>query len=433
MFNSMTGEPITKPAFPSKKFESKFSSRWGHRSMFYAGIALTELIPNPAAQWGGKTLTNNNINLFMKKHGAIIADRAQKYQSSIYVHPDEARVNPPSTIATGAPHKIAEYKEQLGEGFTFNDKYDLPEVEADPKTVALYKSKLGYEVMGKPVLVEDTTLHIEGMSANDASKIKFIVKNLDQYIGRTAVERVYIGYSDGEKVYLYLGETKGRLLSPRGDKGFGYDLYFAPEGSDKTYAERKVTSSRTKAIKKMLADEPDYVGPVPPEWKGEWQAGYSPVEGIRENPPLDYPDDLAEAFEMMKRQAKKNRELEMTEGFDAYGWWKFEQKDAIDAKYGKAVVPGASWKLPVFDPDFDPHIPDKQPQPNYEDDFYPLKPGQKEPDVKNHFYNQLMRIPQTSPPTPRKILQVALNIGQGHATGTVTEDYSIDDFIEVSA
>jgi len=95
MFNFMTGEPITKPAFPSKKFESKFSSRWGHRSMFYAGIALTELIPNPAAQWGGKTLTKNNINLFMKKHGAIIADRAQKHQDSIYVPPDEARVNPP--------------------------------------------------------------------------------------------------------------------------------------------------------------------------------------------------------------------------------------------------------------------------------------------------------------------------------------------------
>ncbi len=154
---------------------------------------------------------------------------------------------------------------------------------------------------------------------------------------------------------------------------------------------------------------------------------------VKKNPPLDYPDNLAEAFEMMKRQAKKNRELEMTEGFDAYGWWKFEQKDAIDAKYGEDVVPGASWKLPVFDPNFDPHIPDKQPQPNYEDDFYPLKPGQKEPDVKNHFYNQLMRIPQTSPPTPRKILQVALNIGQGHANGTVTEDYTIDDFIEVSA
>ena len=77
-------------------------------------------------------------------------------------------------------------------------------------------------------------------------------------------------------------------------------------------------------------------------------------------------------------------------------------KDAIDAKYGEDVVPGASWKLPVFDPNFDPHIPDKQPQPNYEDDFYPLKPGQKEPDVKNHFYNQLMRIPQISPPTPRE-------------------------------
>ena len=143
------------------------------------------------------------------------------------------------------------------------------------------------------------------------------------------------------------------------------------------------------------------------------------------NAQTHYPDNLAEAFEIMKKVAKKNRELEMTEGFDAYGWWK-AQKKIIDDKYGKEPIRGASWLLPVFDPDFDPNVDEKDPS---MDDFYPLKPGQEEPDVKMHFYNQLMRIPQTEPPTPRKVLQVALNVGQGHALGIVSEDYKMEDFL----
>ena len=134
---------------------------------------------------------------------------------------------------------------------------------------------------------------------------------------------------------------------------------------------------------------------------------------------IDYPDSLDEAFELMKRVAKKNRELEMTVGFDAWGWWK-ENKGIIDEKYGEDPVPGASWLMPVFDPDFDPYMDENDPS---MDDFHP----DGEPNM--HFYNQLMRIPQTEQPTPRKILQIALNIGQGQATGIVDEDYTMSDFI----
>ena len=79
-------------------------------------------------------------------------------------------------------------------------------------------------------------------------------------------------------------------------------------------------------------------------------------------------------------------------------------KGIIDEKYTQEPVAGASWLMPVFE-DFR-HYAD----PNSIDDFHP----DGEPNM--HFYNQLMRIPQTDPPTPRKILQIALNIGQGHAT-----------------
>ena len=53
----------------------------------------------------------------------------------------------------------------------------LPEVVGDPKTVIIHKAALAYKVWGKPVIVEDTTLHIEGMSLEDASNIKWMVND----------------------------------------------------------------------------------------------------------------------------------------------------------------------------------------------------------------------------------------------------------------
>ena len=327
--------------------------------------------------------------------------------------------NPPTVIATGAPHKIAEYEKHLGDGYSFNDTYDLPEVEAGPKTVAIHKAKLAYEVMGGPVLVEDTTLHIRGMSSKDASKIKWLVKNLDKHIGKRAIERVYIGYCDGEKVYLYLGQTKGTLLSPRGDKGFGYDLYFSPDGSDKTYAEEKFVSSRTKAIKKMLSDKPDYVGPMPADWKGEWQAGYSPADGINENPP----NSLEEDFEWMIDNAYENLTKKIQgedPDYDGQMWWN-EQKPWIREKYGMAPVEGARWLTPIYEEDFDPD--------STEGEFIDNELTGKEDATPLHFLNQLKRIPLQREPNALRILQVALNIGQGLAADAIEERYSIEDFV----
>ena len=327
--------------------------------------------------------------------------------------------NPPTVIATGAPHKIAEYEKHLGDGYSFNDTYDLPEVEAGPKTVAIHKAKLAYEVMGGPVLVEDTTLHIRGMSSKDASKIKWLVKNLDKHIGKRAIERVYIGYCDGEKVYLYLGQTKGTLLSPRGDKGFGYDLYFSPDGSDKTYAEEKFVSSRTKAIKKMLSDKPDYVGPMPADWKGEWQAGYSPADGINENPP----NSLEEDFEWMIDNAYENLTKKIQgedPDYDGQMWWN-EQKPWIREKYGMAPVEGARWLTPIYEEDFDPD--------SKEGEFIDNELTGKEDATPLHFLNQLKRIPLQREPNALRILQVALNIGQGLAANAIEERYSIEDFV----
>ena len=198
-------------------------------------------------------------------------------------NPSEELKNPPTIIGTGSPKKVAEYKALLGDGYTYDDQYDLPEVVGDPKTVIIHKAALAYKVWGKPVIVEDTTLHIEGMSLEDASNIKWMVDDLPDHVGKKAVERVSIGYADGVNVYAYVGRTDGKLVTRRGTKGFAHDFYFMPKGSTKTYAEEKKVSSRTKAIKKFVADKPDFAVDMPEDWTGAWQENYTP-EDMLANP-----------------------------------------------------------------------------------------------------------------------------------------------------
>jgi len=92
---------------------------------------------------------------------------------------------------------------------------------------------------------------------------------------RPAMERVQLGlgdrdrrayfvavlalvWPDGEGV-VFRGEAHGRLVwPPRGDKGFGYDPMFAPDGYDETFGEqgpelKYKISHRARAFAKLAA------------------------------------------------------------------------------------------------------------------------------------------------------------------------------------
>jgi XTP/dITP diphosphohydrolase len=55
---------------------------------------------------------------------------------------------------------------------------------------------------------------------------------------RRAVARCLVLHFDGERETIGEGVDPGRLVvPPRGDAGFGWDVVFAPDGLDRTYAE----------------------------------------------------------------------------------------------------------------------------------------------------------------------------------------------------
>ena len=105
----------------------------------------------------------------------------------------------------------------------------------------------------------------------------------------------------------------------------------------------------------------------------------------------------------MKKMAYDVRSKELAGGFNGREWWN-QQIPKIEERYGTEPLE-ARWLIPLDTTGFDPS--DKSQE--FDDDG--VKPL--------HFLNQIKRIPMTKPPTPERIMQVALNIGQGQVHGII--------------
>lgn len=69
---------------------------------------------------------------------------------------------------------------------------------------------------------------------------------------------VFFAYSQGPEFepILFIGRTNGKIVSPRGRLGFGWDPIFQPDNYDKTFGEmtqeeKNRVSPRYKAIQEL--------------------------------------------------------------------------------------------------------------------------------------------------------------------------------------
>ena len=78
-------------------------------------------------------------------------------------------------------------------------------------------------------------------------------------LNRTARAQCCVAYWDGETPHIFHGETVGQVLvAPRGEQNFGWDAWFQPEGSSKTYGEmtpeeKDLSSHRGKAYRQLAS------------------------------------------------------------------------------------------------------------------------------------------------------------------------------------
>ncbi len=184
-------------------------------------------------------------------------------------------------IGTNNPDKVIEIREMLKEtNFEIKTLKDLNvsiEVEEDRDTLegnAIKKAEEMWAVVNFPCTADDTGLFVDaldgapgvyaaryaGEDVTYEDNRKKLLKELDGIPEekRSAFFRTVVCYYYGKDKYeLFDGICKGRILTnERGEKGFGYDAVFLPDGSDRTFAElsteeKNLISHRAKAFNKF--------------------------------------------------------------------------------------------------------------------------------------------------------------------------------------
>lgn len=162
-----------------------------------------------------------------------------------------------------------------------HQKVDLDELQSlNPIEVIEHKARGAYEIIKKPVLVEDVALSFNALGGKlPGTLIKWfleeigndgLIKLLADFDDRTATASIVYGIFDGTELKTFTGEQSGRIVTElpdaAGDGWHGslsWNSIFIPDGSDKTYAEMTDEellpfSHRAKGIAKLS----DYLNSV---------------------------------------------------------------------------------------------------------------------------------------------------------------------------
>jgi XTP/dITP diphosphohydrolase len=156
-------------------------------------------------------------------------------------------VEPHRVVFVTSRAEKAREAERLGFAIERMD-VDLPEPQAlDPSEIVEAKARSAFALLSRPVLVEDSGLAIRAWNGFPGALVKWveasagvaaIARMLEPFPDRGATAVCAIAYCDGRDVVTARGEVNGDIAaSPRGERGFGWDVLFVPEGSDRTFAE----------------------------------------------------------------------------------------------------------------------------------------------------------------------------------------------------
>lgn len=144
---------------------------------------------------------------------------------------------------------------------------NIPEIQSlDLDEVILYKTRTAFEMIKKPLFIDDVSLIITAMNRLPGPFIKFFIQELgaekicqivNLFDSRKAIAQSIIGYHDGTSMHFFKGEVIGKIAdSPSGTRGFGWDEIFIPDGYSQIRAEMDekdydTTSPRAVALHKF--------------------------------------------------------------------------------------------------------------------------------------------------------------------------------------
>ena len=181
-------------------------------------------------------------------------------------------------FATNNNNKISEIQSLVGPDFNIIDMksagidIDIPEPHDTLNENAFEKANTIFKITATNCFSEDTGLEIEALNGapgvksaryagedrNFQANINKVLNELKNIENRAAQFRTVICLLWENQTYYFEGICKGQISTTmKGEKGFGYDPIFIPEGAKKSFAQMSIEeknkfSHRQKAVTRLF-------------------------------------------------------------------------------------------------------------------------------------------------------------------------------------
>jgi XTP/dITP diphosphohydrolase len=189
-------------------------------------------------------------------------------------------------FATNNQNKVIEVQSLMDKNILIKSLYeagidiDIPEPHQTLEENAVEKSSTINRLFGKNCFSEDTGLEVDALNgepgvrsaryagdeANNEKNIQKLLNNLEGISNRNARFRTVISLIIDNEYFLFEGICEGVITDEiKGNKGFGYDAVFIPNGDVKTFGEMNLEeknkySHRKKATFKIIEFLNNYHG-----------------------------------------------------------------------------------------------------------------------------------------------------------------------------
>ena len=181
-------------------------------------------------------------------------------------------------FATNNKHKFDEVASKVEANIelislkNLNINEEIPETKNTLEGNATQKAMYIYENFGYNCFSDDTGLEIDALNGQPGvysaryagpdctfeDNVNKVLKEMSGIINRKARFRTVVAFVLKGEVHLFEGIVNGEIMTfTKGDKGFGYDPIFKPEGYNLTFAEMSLNqkneiSHRGIAINKFI-------------------------------------------------------------------------------------------------------------------------------------------------------------------------------------
>lgn len=165
---------------------------------------------------------------------------------------------------TGNARKFREVKLLLPEVEQMD--IDLPEIQStDGREIVEAKLIEAANHHEGEFIVEDTGLYLKGLNGLPGPFIKWFLEKLGTAgvyelalkIGIFEAEaKTVVGYLDeNREMHFFEGIIRGRLVEPRGEKMFGWDPIFMPDGYEKTFSQMTIDEKNEISMRRMAIEK----------------------------------------------------------------------------------------------------------------------------------------------------------------------------------